>query len=475
MKGRQHFLDAFFNPASVAVVGVSRNPFRINFNLFANLVRLKFPGKVYPVNPNVQEILGIKAYPNLTSIEDGVDLVVCAVPAAATLEVIKDCVEKGVKAVVIVAGGFSEIGDEGRKVEAEIAHLLRESGIRAIGPNSLSPINTSNNLVIGFSLHEKLKRGSLSFIFQSGLYEPRLEWILFDFNLGINKLIDLGNKMDINEVEALEYLARDRDTKVIAIHLESIAGDGREFQQLLRDTSKKKPVVVLKSGRTPAGSKAALSHTGAIVKGSDAVFDVALRQAGAIRAHTLEDFFDFAKAFEFLMPLKLPGNRIVIATFSGGEGVITTDLCQETGFSIANVSPETSGKLQKVAPPWAILPNPFDLGVCTQFHHPGEVYRVLLESMVNDDNVDCLAIQIGLADLWMADEFFQPFLLARHKKKPLVVWPLEGIGGNSATVQWLESNHIPVYASAERAIKALSALYRYRDLQQAIAAATSLV
>lgn len=461
MKQRKHFLDIFFSPASVAVVGVSRDPLKLNYNLLANLVRLKFAGTIYPINPNVREIMGIKAYPKLTSVEDEVELVVCAVPAAATLDVIKDCVEKGVKGVVIVAGGFSESGDEGGKLQAEIARLLRESGIRAIGPNSLSPINTSNNLVIGFSPHEKLTRGSLSFIFQSGLYEPRLNWILLKFNLGINKLIDLGNKIDINEVEALEYLAQDPDTKVIAIHLESIAGNGREFQRLLKDTSKKKPIVVLKSGRTPAGSKAALSHTGAVVKGSDTIFDVALRQAGAIRAQTLEDFFDFAKVFEFLMPLKLTRNRIVIATFPGGEGVITTDLCQDNGLSMANVSPETSRKLQKVAPPWAIPPNPFDLGVCTQFHHPAEVYQVFLESMVNDDHVDCLAVQIGLFDVQMSDEFFDPFLMAREKKKPLVVWPIEASPQNMAAIQWLESNHIPFYTSAERAIKSLSALYRY--------------
>lgn len=461
MRQRKHFLDVFFNPASVAVVGVSRNPLKVNYNLLANLVKLEFGGRIYPINPNVREILGIKAYPKLTSVEDEVELVVCAVPANATLDVIKDCVEKGVKGVVIVAGGFSEIGDEGRNLQAEIARLLRGSGIRAIGPNSLSPINTSNNLVIGFRPHEELKRGSLSFIFQSGLYEPRLDWILLKFNLGISKLIDLGNKMDINEVEALEYLAQDPDTKVIAIHLESIAGNGREFQRLLKDTSKKKPVVVLKSGRTPAGSKAALSHTGAVVKGSDTIFDVALRQAGAIRAQTLEEFFDFAKAFEFLMPLKLTGNRIVIATFPGGEGVITTDLCQEKGLSMANVSSETLRKLQKVAPPWAISPNPFDLGICSQFHHPANVYRVWLESMVNDDNVDCLAVQTTPFDVPLSNEVFEPFLMAREKKKPLVVWPIETGSENMATIQWLESNRIPFYTSAERAINSLSALYRY--------------
>ena len=461
MKQRKHFLDVFFNPASVAVVGASRDPLKVNYNLLVNLLGLKFTGRIYPINPSVQEIMGIKAYPKLTSIENEVELVICAVPAAATLDVIKDCVEKGVKGVVIVSGGFSEIGVDGRNLQAEIAHLLKESGIRAIGPNSLSPINTSNNLVIGFRAHEKLKRGSLSFIFQSGLYEPRLDWILLNLNLGINKLIDLGNKMDINEVDALEYLAQDPDTKVIAIHLESIAGDGRAFQRLLKDTSKKKPIVVLKSGRTQAGSNAALSHTGAVIKGSDTIFDAALRQAGVIRARTLEDFFDFAKAFEFLMPLELTRNHIVLATFPGGEGVITTDLCQDEGLSMANVSPDTFRKLQKVAPPWAISPNPFDLGVCTQFHHPGEVYRVFLESMVNDDNVDCLAVQIGPFDSLVPVKFFEPFLMAREKGKPLAVWPIVASSESTATIQWFESNHIPFYTSAERAIKSLSALHRY--------------
>jgi len=460
LKEEKHFLDTFFNPASVAVIGVSRDPIKPTHNLFANLVRLKFPGRIYPVNPNVGEFLGIKAYPKLTSIEDEIDIVVSGVPAAATLDVIKDCVAKGVRGVVIVAGGFSEIGEEGRKVQAEIARLLRESGIRAVGPNSLSPINTANNLLIGFGIHDRLKRGSLSCIFQSGLYEPRLDWVLHKFNLGINKLIDLGNKMDINEVDALEYLAYDPDTKVIAIHLESIAGDGRKFLQLLKDTSKRKPIVVLKSGRTPAGSKAASSHTGAIVKGSDAVFSTALRQAGAIQAYSIEEFFDFAKAFEFFWPLKLTGNRIAIATFSGGEGVITTDLCQERGLSMASVSPQTHQKFQKVSPPWDIAPNPYDFGVSTQFHPPDEVFRVFLESMADDENVDCIAFQIGLMGPQMSDELLKPFIATR-KKKAVVAWPIETVFESTEAIQRLESNHIPVYASAERAIKSLSAMYRY--------------
>jgi acyl-CoA synthetase (NDP forming) len=313
-------LDILFNPNSIAVVGASRNPSTPNYNLLANLVRLKFQGRLYPVNPNVQEIDGMKSYPSLKSIEDEIDMVVSSVPAASTPDVIKDCIEKKVKVVVIVSGGFSEVGQDGRKVQEEIALLLKRAGIRAIGPNCLSPINTSNNLAVGFDPHEKLNKGITSLILQSGFYEPRLEWIFWDLNLGISKLIDLGNKIDINEVDALEYLARDPTTGVIAIHLESIAGDSKRFFDLLRENSKEKPIVVLKSGRTEAGAAAASSHTGAIVKGSPIVFDCALAQAGVVRAYTLEEFFDYAKVFEFLTPMKLTGNRVAIACLSGAKG-----------------------------------------------------------------------------------------------------------------------------------------------------------
>jgi acyl-CoA synthetase (NDP forming) len=457
-------LDILFNPKSIAIVGASRNPSTPNYNLLANLVRLKFQGRLYPVNPNVQEIDGMKAYPGLKSIEDEIDMVVSSVPAAATLDVIKDCVEKRVKVLVIVSGGFSEVGQDGRKVQEEIALLLKRAGIRAIGPNCLSPINTSNNLVIGFDPHEKLNKGSTSFIMQSGFYEPRLEWIFWDLNLGISKLIDLGNKIDINEVDALEYLARDPTTEVIAIHLESIAGDSKRFFDLLKETSKEKPTLVLKSGRTEAGAAAVSSHTGAIVKGSPIVFDSALAQAGAVRAYTLEEFFDFAKVFEFLTPMKLTGNRIAIACLSGGEGAIVTDMCRERGFSLAKVSSENYVKLQEVGPPWKIPPNPFDIGVSGQFH-PMEVYQAFFEAMTEDTNVDCIAAQLPtFRNVSIPDNilrvFLEPIFRARSRK-PVAIWLMEENQRYRTPIQFLEANRVPVYPTADRAIKALSAMHRY--------------
>ena len=471
--GKHHFLDMFFYPKSVAVVGASRSANTRNFHLLSNMVNLGFPGKLYPVNPNAEEILGLKSYPDLQSIEGDIDLAVIGVQADKALDIVRDCVDKRVKGVTIIAGGFSEAGIKGRGVQDEILSLLRENGIRAIGPNALGPINTANNFIIGFHSVEKLPKGKLSFIFQSGLYEPRLNWLLTGVNLHLSKLIDLGNKMDINEVDALEYFAQDEKTKVIALHLESIAGDGRKFVRLLKDTTKEKPVIVLKSGRTAAGAKAASSHTGAMIKSSDAIFDVALRQSGAIRVQGLDEFFDLAKIFEYYPPLK--NNRIAMATFSGGEGVIMTDFCTLYGLTLAELSPETRDKLRSVFPSWDIPVNPFDTGVSGQFHSEIDVSSVVLNALADDSNVDCLAMQMGAGRVMDAlvmgevsrtrsDRLVKSYSEVIKRGKLLATWAIDP-GRRSEMAQQVESNRIPVYPSAERAIRALGALYRYNVLR----------
>jgi acetyltransferase len=457
-----HFLDLFFNPKSVAIVGASRNKDTVNYFLTSNLVNLGFAGKVYPVNPNATEIMGLKAYPRVTDIEDEVELAVISVPARITLDIVKDCVAKKVKGLTIIAGGFSEIGTEGRKIQDEIRRLLHENSIRAIGPNALSPINSANKFVIGFRPSTKLPRGGLSFIFQSGLYQPRLEWLLTEFHLNMAKLIDLGNKMDINEVDALEYLAQDKDTTVIAMHLESIAGDARKFMRIMKETTRNKPVIVLKSGRTTAGAKAASSHTAAIISSSDSVVDAALKQAGAIRVSGLDEFFDLAKAFEYL-PLPR-GNRVAITSYSGGEGVFTTDCAQLQGLEPAELSTETYTKLSKVFPPWPIPVNPFDTGVAGQFHS-FDVVNSFVEAIVDDPNVDCATVQVGIPPQLAASstgrQLLKPYADLIARGKPVTVWVMDpdvsaGMGKD------LEAHRIPIYPSAERAVRALGALWRYK-------------
>ena len=458
-----HFLDLFFNPKNVAIVGASRNKETVNYFLVSNLVNLGFPGKIYPVNPNTTEIMGLKAYPRVTSIEDDVELAVISVPARITLDIVRDCVAKKVKGLTIIAGGFSEIGTEGRKTQDEIRRLLQENGIRAIGPNALSPVNSANNFVIGFSpAVSRLPQGGLSFIFQSGLYQPRLNWLLNEFHLNIAKLVDLGNKMDINEVDALEYLAQDEDTTVIAMHLESIAGDVRRFMRIMQETTRQKPVIVLKSGLTTSGAKAASSHTAAIISSSDIVVDAALKQAGAIRVSGLDEFFDLAKAFEYL-PLPR-GNRVAIASFSGGEGVITTDCAQLNGLELAEMSKGTYDKLSQIFPPWPIPVNPFDTGVSGQFHNFTDVVSRFVEAVADDPGTDCAAVQIGapsqIAPSSTGNQLLKPYTDLITKGKPVAVWGMDPSVSNMLAKE-LEAHRIPVYPSAERAVRALGALWRY--------------
>ena len=457
----EHFLARFFEPESVAIVGASNNPMRANYHLVSNLLKLGFQGRVYPVHPSEKEILGLKAYPAVRDIPETVDLAVIGVSYAMTPDILKECVDKGIKRVTLIAGGFSEAGEQGKKVQAEMARMVRQNGIRATGPNALSPINVKTGFCISFHPMEAIRAGGLSLIFQSGLYEPRSEWLLNDFNYHLNKLLDLGNKMDVNEVDALTYLVDDPETRVIGIHTESIGGDGREFLRLLRKASKQgKRVVVLKSGRSEAGARAALSHTGALVQGNDRLFDGAMRQCGALRAHSLEDFFDLTHALECFGTLSLNGNRVFLATFPGGEGVIVTDLLEQKGLRLAETSRATLEKLRPVFPAWDIPDNPWDLGLTIQFHDPASIYTTILDAMAEDPNVDALAIQIHPEFLQVPKEFMAVFLRATEARKPIVLWLAGMEPGRHENLMWLEDKGVPVFPSPEKAVAALAALHR---------------
>ena len=458
---KEHFLARFLEPESVAVVGASNNPAGINYYLVANLVHLGFKGKIFPVNPKEKEIMGLRAYSSVTEIDGPVDLAVIGVSHALAPGILRDCVQKGIRRVTIIAGGFSEAGENGKRAQEEMRQMVRDHGIRAIGPNALSPINVPANFCISFHPISAIRQGGLSLIFQSGLYEPRFTWLLTDFNLHLNKLIDLGNKMDINEVDALSYLVQDPETRVIGIHLESIAGEGREFLRLIREArAHNKRVVVLKSGRTRAGAKAAASHTGAMVRGSDRVFDSAMKQCGALRANTLEEFFYLTRALERFGPVSMKGNRMFLATFPGGEGVITTDLCEAEGLELAKVVPSTVERLRSVFPPWDVSPNPWDLGLTIQFHEPNRVYRVIVEAMMNDPNVDALAIQLHPMAFLFPESLLEVFGGAAATRKPIALWLAGMDPGRHEVLQSLEDRRVVIFPSPEKAIHALSALYR---------------
>jgi acyl-CoA synthetase (NDP forming) len=468
-----HFLECFFYPQSVAIVGATNNPFKMNFHLAQNLVNLNFQGNIYPVNPREKKISGIKAYATLQEIPGEIDLVVIAVPAPTALAILKDCDNKGVKQVAIVAGGFSEGGEQGQKLHQEIVRFIKEKDMRIIGPNALSPINTSNNLAISFNPVKEMRQGGISFAFQSGFYEPKINWLFS--HLGIHKIIDLGNKMDVNEVDVLEYFFQDPGTKVIAIHIESLHGNGRDFFNLLKKGSVTKPTIILKSGRTPAGSLAAASHTGTIARENDVIFDSMILQTAAMRARTMDEFFDLAKAFECLMLPK--GNRLSIIVLSGGEGVMATDTCNMNGLTMAQLGDHTYRRLKRIFPPWKIPLNPFDGGVCMEFTLSDilKFFNTLI-AIPEDENVDCIVMQMppdffnvasndgfsGKVSDSLKEQCAQAFLNMKRVGKPFALWRTSMDRNEDEFVKRLESDCLPVFPSSERAIKALSSLYRYK-------------
>jgi acyl-CoA synthetase (NDP forming) len=462
-----HLLHRFFNPQSVAIVGATRNPFSNNFNLINNLVKLGYAGRIYAINPKEESIGGIKCYKSVNDIDDYIDLVAISVPARNVLEVVKGLDGKKVGGVVLISGGFSEIGGEGQKVQSEIAAILKQKGIRAIGPNALSPINSHANFTISFADVLKLPRGNVSFIFQSGMYEPRFNWMVSDFHLKISKLIDLGNKMDLTEVDALEYLVHDELTEAIFIHLEAVKGDGRRFFQLLKEAARIKPVVVLKGGRSEAGAKAALSHTGSLARANDVIFDTALKQAGVIRADTLDDFLYLAKAFGYL-PLPT-GNRIALATFPGGEAVLATDICSQQGLIMAKPGRNAYEKLKELFPAWEINLNPFDFGVVYTFHLLQNNHASFIEAMAEDENVDFIAVELPPNFFPVkAEDLCAPFTIAQEKGKPLAGWALAMLKFDGEITDYLEERSIPVFPSAAITIRCLGALNRYRMWRESL-------
>ena len=455
-----HFLKRFLYPESIAIIGATSNKLAVNYHLVENLANLGYKGKIYPIHPTQEEVLGIKAFKTFNEIGQYVDLLVVSIAARNVVNVLKELPGDKIGGMVLVTGGFSEIGPEGKKIQDEIAQILKEKKIRCIGPNALSPINSSNGLAVSFFTINKMTHGNVSFIFQSGMYEPRFNWMLSDFHLGLAKLIDLGNKMDINEVDALEYLSDDPDTGVICLHLESIKGGGRRFFEVLKRTTPKKPVIVLKGGRTEAGAKAALSHTGSLVQGSDIVFQSALKQAGAVRADTLDDFLYLAKAFSYLPVPK--GNRIAIATFPGGEAVLATDTVYQNGLVMAKPGQASYERLHKTFPAWEIALNPYDFGIIYTFSAFNNNHGAFIEAMADDENVDCIAVQLPPRGfVGDPDRFCQPFLAAGQKGKPLAIWQPELLRFDSEIVTWLESHSIPVFPSGAIAVKCLAALSRY--------------
>ncbi len=446
-------LEKFFNPRNVAVIGASRNPQKPGRVILENFLNPKFRGKVYPVNPNAEKIAGLKCYANLSEIPAELDFVVVAVPAEKVPPVIQECVNCGVKAVVVISGGFKETGERGKKLEEKIAQIITGSDTRVLGPNCIGIYDAHSGVDTLFYPPHRLPRpsaGKISFISQSGAYGGALLGWAATRGIGISKFISCGNMVDVNEIELLEYLGNDPTTQTILMYLEQTT-DGRKLIEAARTIVREKPIIALKAGRTTEGARAALSHTGAIA-GVDQIYSVAFKEAGIIRANLSEELFDFAFALSLQPPAQ--GNRIAIITNGGGFGVLATDYAVYHKLQLAELQLDTIAELKKRLPQRASVENPIDLTGDASVAD----YEIALNMALSDPNVDAvLAIilfQFPAINLGIVETIEHA---AKKYEKPVVVCTAGG-GFAEDCKKMLKSKNIPCYSDPNRAVRAMAAL-----------------
>ena len=451
-------LEPFFKPKSVAVIGASREPRKFGHVIFKNFVESEYAGKAYPVNPKAENILGSRAYHSVKEVPGELDLAVIAVPAPMVPSIIDECLSKNVKAAVIISGGFREIGEKGEKLEFEIKKRIEGSNLRIIGPNCIGVYDPSNHVDTLFLPRYRLRRpkpGPIAFISQSGAFGSAvLDWAASQ-DIGISKFISIGNKIDVDEVDLLNYLANDPLTKCITVYVESI-GRGREFLKTASTVTNSKPLIVLKGGTTLEGARAALSHTGSLA-GSAKIYKGVLEQAGAMQAQTVDELFDYARVLAY-QPTPEDQKNIAIVTNGGGFGVISTDEVSKLDLKLADFSPETLKRLHEKLPDYAIPHNPLDLVGDADV----ERYRLALNAVSSDPNVGIILVIVLLQTSYIESDVVDAITESHVTYgKPTIVCT---IGGDftQMLVRMLEEDHIPSYVTPERAVNAINALIKYR-------------
>ncbi len=448
--------DKLISPDSIAVVGASSHPNKIGYVVLENLKNNGYQGRIYPVNPKGGEILGFEVYPSINDVPDKVDLSVITLPAEVTVEIFEDVAKKS-KFIIPIAGGFGETGKEGKERERKILKIAKKYNARIIGPNTVGIYIPSTGVNTALVVPERSrfpKDGDIAFITQSGALGLLTMDSVSMYNVGFSSFINLGNRVDVNENELLQYFGEDEKSKVVIMYIESFA-NGREFMRIARNVSKNKPIVVLKAGRTKRGGKAASLHTGAL-GGSDAVADGAFKQCGVIRAYDEIELVDYARALAYGKPIK--GDRIAVVTSAGGVGVVTTDYIESEvrgiGMKMAELSYETKREIREEVVPFASVENPVDMTAQAS----DEDYDGVLAALNEDPNVDSILVY-ALFQTPLISEKLVDIITKWHREgdKPIVV----GTIGSEFALRMMrkfEDNKVPVYPSIERSVKALRVL-----------------
>jgi acetyl coenzyme A synthetase (ADP forming)-like protein len=445
-------LDWFFKPQSIAVIGASNNIQKIGNAALKNILISDYDCKLYPVNLHETEILGLKCYKKITDIPDTIDLVLIAVPAAIVPQVISECVTKKVQGVIIISSGFSEAGNH--ELEDEIKKRVTGSSMRILGPNTMGYKNATVNLDASFA-YGMPRKGSLALISQSGALGMGMIHLANNEFVGLSKIIGVGNKIDIDDDDLIDYFRDDPDTNVIGLYIEGIT-KGRTFMNSIKACNK--PVLVVKAGRSTAGARATASHTGSMA-GSDKIYDAAIKQAGGIRCRDVVELFDMARALAGQPPAQ--GNRIGIVTNGGGLGILLTDACEANELCVPKLSSQTYKKIDQILPDIIKPNNPIDLVGDAGFYRYEASTKVLLE----DPNIDGIIVASVHAGYARPREYTGAILkmirerkLHEEYKKPILgFW----VGGKEYEdlVLDLKAAGVPIYPSAWRTARAMLALY----------------
>ena len=449
-------LNDFFCPDSVAVIGAAREEGKVGRTIFDNIIGSGYKGKVFPVNPKASDINGHKCYSSILDVKQDISLAVIVIPAKFISKVLEECSEKGIKYAIIISAGFKETGVKGAKREKRLIEKAKDYGIRILGPNCLGMIDASCPINASFSANMPLK-GKISFISQSGaLLTSVLDWAKTS-KIGFSKVVSLGNKADISENDLFEAWKNDPQTDVITAYLEGVT-DGKEFIRISSKASKKKPIIVIKSGNTDAGARAVSSHTGTLA-GSNKAYEAAFKQAGIIRADTIKELFDYAKAFSY-QPLP-KGKKVAIITNAGGPGIMATDACENNGIQLSSFSTETIDKLKSFLPEAANLYNPVDvLGDALS-----DRYKKALEVIIHDNNVDAVVVlltpQAMTEDLETARAIFD--VMDKSEKKITVMTSFMGGDEVKKGISYLTKKRIPNFEIPESAVSTLKVMMDYND------------
>jgi acetyl coenzyme A synthetase (ADP forming)-like protein len=469
-------LDAFFNPRSVAVIGATKKIDKAGNVIFKNFSTSKlrgvFKGELYPVNPNEDSILGFKCYRTLSEVPSEVDLVVIVIPAMAVPGVMEQAAAKNVKACIIISAGFREVGNA--DLEEQVVAIAKKGGTRVLGPNCLGIYYSKTGVDTLFLPETKTLTtgdevvatprpmpGNIAMITQSGAFGSAALDFLTGRQMGVSKFVSFGNKCDVNESDILQYLLHDKETKVVLAYLEDVK-DGREFLEVSKKVTVKKPVVVLKTGRSSAGARAAASHTGAIA-GSDKIYDAAFEQGGIIRASDMEEFFDMGKALAMQPPAM--GRNIGILTDAGGPGVMTVDECEHLGLTVDPFSDDTIKKFQDLKDKNLILKisatsNPVDLtGSVTD-----DQFVTSADLMFQDSEIDGI-ILLGLHHMpGLREKYIDGIVKVSSKyTKPIVMCDIGETEMALYTRSRFDRLCVPSYSSPEDAARAMKALVTYGE------------